>query len=398
MEDIMDYPVQQSSKVKNDNNDMVYFDMREYLYPKRLTMIMWDYAFLTRRMKGDSFESYDEVLDQAVENGYNTIRIDPLPHAIDLMNPDKLITRPQLFNQMIHPWDRAMSFEGEMGKWLVEFMQKLNERNLNYCLSGWFPPYDGYPRPKNLQETVPMWIKMLRDWEELFGFENLIYVDLSNEYPYFLDNHLENSIIKHGQRWSDSWNKFIKNEVDSCLRQLRNEFPQLRFTVSLHGDTNWIDLGLELDVMDIHFYADADARFNDRTNFDINCADFFRDESLFKDFSDRCVKSHNAMAPMYRARQRAKLSAFANWSNVSGIPLVTTESWASWYYIDHKDLDWSWILDWSKWSLEDAIDYKMWGWTPHNYCQPQFANWMDTSWHKELTNQFLKRNSRDNKL
>jgi hypothetical protein len=32
----------------------------------------------------------------------------------------------------------------------------------------------------------------------------------------------------------------------------------------------------------------------------------------------------------------------------------------------------------------------MWGWTPHNYVQPQFANWKDTKWHQMLTDKFLK--------
>jgi len=32
----------------------------------------------------------------------------------------------------------------------------------------------------------------------------------------------------------------------------------------------------------------------------------------------------------------------------------------------------------------------MWGWTPHNYCQPQFANWRDIRWHRRLTERFLR--------
>ncbi len=35
------------------------------------------------------------------------------------------------------------------------------------------------------------------------------------------------------------------------------------------------------------------------------------------------------------------------------------------------------------------MDFRMWGWTPHNYCQPQFANWKDVRWHRTLTDRFL---------
>ena len=67
----------------------------------------------------------------------------------------------------------------------------------------------------------------------------------------------------------------------------------------------------------------------------------------------------------------------------------TSESWAAWYYYDSPDLDWGWLLEWASWSVEDAIEYKMWGWTPHNYCQPQFTNWQDVKWHRRLTEKFL---------
>jgi hypothetical protein len=93
---------------------------------------------------------------------------------------------------------------------------------------------------------------------------------------------------------------------------------------------------------------------------------------------------------MYRASQRSKLASFAAWSAHNGIPLVTTESWACWFYRDNKALDWSWLLEWAEWSLEDAIEYGMWGWTPHNYCQPQFENWKDARWHRRLTDRFLR--------
>jgi hypothetical protein len=93
---------------------------------------------------------------------------------------------------------------------------------------------------------------------------------------------------------------------------------------------------------------------------------------------------------MLRARQRNKLSQFSAWAQRRGMPLTTTESWASGFYFDSPYLDWGWLLDWASWSVEDALDHGMWGWTPHNYVQPQFANWKDVQWHQNLTSKFLK--------
>jgi hypothetical protein len=388
----MNYPLQEASSKKNISHvELDGFDMRDWLSPRRLTMVMWDYAFLTRHMKGDAFEDYDKVLKEALERGYNTIRIDPMPQTIDLNRPEDIICRPALAEQPLHPWDRHEAFEGPAGIWLIEFMSKLQSLDLNYCLSAWnMQPFrDGW-QASSLSEIMEKWRIMLRQWKKRFGFEKCVYVDLANEFPYFLNGHMQNTIKNCGGRWTRQWNDFIKQEVATCLRALRLEFPELRFMVSLHGDVRWIDLELELDVMDIHFYSDADPRFNDRTLFDKNAGEFFINDELYKDFSDRCLKSHRSMAPMYRACQRSKLAAFSEWSIRSGVPLVTTESWASWFYCDHPDLDWSWLLEWAEWSVEDAHDFHMWGWTPHNYCQPQFRNWRDARWHRRLTERFLK--------
>ena len=128
-----------------------------------------------------------------------------------------------------------------------------------------------------------------------------------------------------------------------------------------------------------------------RSNFGTVVADrLFETDKHFKDFSDRCMKAHKSVMPMLLQRQRQKLAAFAGWSASQGMPLTTSESWGAWFYFDHPDLDWSWLLDWSARSVEGAIEHKMWGWTPHNYVQPQFENWQDVKWNRKLTSKFLK--------
>lgn len=384
----MKYPLIEASRGTGASTHKP-FDMRRFLTPRRLTLAMWDFAFLTRHMAGDAFADYDRVLDEAVERGYNAIRIDPLPHVIDLTRPEALITRPKLERARFNPWDREAAVSGPLGAWLIDFMEKLLDRGLYYCLSAWSPALDQGTQPQNLQEVTDCFLRLLEAWRGRFGFDRCLYVDLSNEYPYFLNDHLQRIADAHGERWSPAWCAFVSGEVNGVLRAARSAFPEVRFMVSLHDETPWINLGLELDVMDIHFYATADPRYLQRSNFGQYYERAFYDDSVYKDLSDRSVKSHRIMAPMYRARQRTKIAAFSRWSQECGIPLLTTESWANWFWIDHPDMDWGWLLDWAEWSVEDAIDYGMWGWTPHNYCQPQFQNWQDVAWHRRLTDKFL---------
>jgi hypothetical protein len=402
----MDFPMQVSGSPSRSPSRRASqgFDMREWLSPRRMTIVMWDQAFLMRHVPGESFADYDRVLDETIARGYNTLRLDPLPQLIDLDHPDRVIRwRDPATPYMPWGWDKAG--EGPLGQWLIDFMEKVCERNLNYTLSAWWftGQSSNNPFPAEAQapathtEAAALWAKMLRAWQKRFGFDGLVYVDLANEVPYFLPGFQQRFEKETGGSWGGDGQPFtprqvafMAEELNPALAALQMEFPELRFTASIHGDARWLDIPVQFDCLDVHFYADADPRWRDRTRFGEFMPHLFTDASWHKEFSQRCHAAHKAAAPMLRAAQRARLTAFAGWAEQKGMPLTTSESWSSWYYYDSPDLDWGWLLEWAEWSVEDALDFHMWGWTPHNYCQPQFANWKDVRWHRRLTDLFLR--------
>jgi len=88
----MDMPAQVSSNPARTTPTATTasgFDPREQLTPRRLTLAMWDQAFLLRHGPGGSFADWDRVLDETIERGYNTVRLDPMPQWIDLSQPDR---------------------------------------------------------------------------------------------------------------------------------------------------------------------------------------------------------------------------------------------------------------------------------------------------------------------
>lgn len=377
------------------------FDMRRGLHPRRLTMVMWDESIPTRHGPGGSFQDFDRVLDEAMERGYNTIRVNPMPQWIDLAKPETVFAWPD--PQLPYmPWGRNTAVNGPLGAWLIEFMEKLLKRNLGYTLTtGWSDADDRRPGPRRIPQTpaeaAEIWLGLLTEWKRRFGFAGLVYVDINNEIPYFLPGFLASFEQETGGGWetnsafSPAQIRFLERELNGALAALQREFPELRFTASIHGDPRWLEVPLDFDCLDVHFYADADPRWRIRTRFGDFMGRLFTDAAWHKEFSDRCGHTRNAIAPMLRARQRQKIAAFAAWGQQRGLPLTTTEAWASWYYMDSPDLDWAWLLEWAEWSVEDAIEFKLWGWTPHNYCQPQFKNWRDVRWHQRLTGKFLKK-------
>lgn len=331
------------------------FDMRRYLEPRRLTLAMWDVAYLLRHGEGGSFENYDRVLDEAVERQYNTLRIDPMPQWIDLDKPERILEWPDP-HQPYMPWNWNTVVRGPVGRWLIDFIEKLHRRSfLHYTLSGWwFGPGEpttpsGPPvlrNPANMTEGAEMWAEMLTRWKRRFGFDRLVYVDIANETPYFFPKQGERFKKVTGEdfgspaKFSDAQIAFLTDEINPALRLLRRGFPELRFTTSIHGDLRWLDVPLELDCLDVHFYADADPRWTGRTRFnDFTQDDLFETDRWFEEFSSRSTQTAKAMAPMLRARERFKMTQFADWSDRRGAPLTTSEAWASWFYIDHPKLD-----------------------------------------------------------
>ncbi|MGF1634530.1 MAG: cellulase-like family protein [Phycisphaerae bacterium] len=401
----MDFPAQVASGTRRDAARSYpapaspgSFDMRQALTPSRLTMLMWDQAFLLRHHPGGSFADYPKVLDETLERGYNTVRLDTMPQWIGLDDPDRILHWDDPKKPFL-PWDWNCEVEAPAGRWLIDFMEQLRARDLYYTLSCWWSATNGpafrCAYPENHVQAAEVWAAYLEDWRSRFGFDGLVYVDLQNECPFFIEGYKQRFEQETGHAWdelprfSDAQVAWLAADLNPAMKLLHRAFPELRFTVSIHGDTRWLDVPLEFDCLDVHFYADADPRWRERTKMHDHFAHMTTSDHWFKDYSDRCTATHRVMAPMLRARQRDKLFAFADWAQRRGMPLTTTESWASWFYIDHPDLDWGWLLEWAGWSVEDALDANMWGWTPHNYGQPQFANWHDVKWHQRLTGRFL---------
>src|ERR1035437_3297761 len=287
------------------------YDMRDNLKPRRLTIAMWDVAYALRHGPGGSFADYDRVLDEAVERGYNTVRIDPMPQWLDLKSPERILewAAPR---QPFMPWGWNTSVKGPAARWIIDFVEKLHHRtSLYYTLSGWWfmpvgPTAPAVPtplrKPTTMAERAEMWAVMLTDWKERFGFDRLIYVDIANKTPYFSRDFQYSFKKAVGSDFgsfpvfSASAASFLADEINQALKLLWREFPELRFTTSIPGDLRWLDVPLWLDCLDVHFYADADPRWTERTQFDeLVSSGMYENNRQVKEFSDRSGKGAAAL-------------------------------------------------------------------------------------------------------
>lgn len=300
----MEFPAQVGGGVARSNLAGVSnalspaYDVREYLNPRRLTMLMWDQAFLLRHQPGGSFFDYDRVLNETVERGYNVVRLDPMPQWLDLSEPDAVLHWPDPKKPFI-PWDWNTAVDGPVVQWLIDFMSKLHShKDLYYTLSAWWS-HGGGPtlrsKPTNHIEAAEVWADFLHQWGKRFGFEKLLYVDIQNEVPFFLPDYKARFEKETGHGWdalpsfSDVQRDWLARDLNGAMKILHREFPQLRFTGSIHGDVRWIDVPLEFDCLDVHFYSDADLRWRERTKMHDHFGHLTTSDHWFKDFSDRCM-------------------------------------------------------------------------------------------------------------
>lgn len=373
--------------------------MRSDLDPQRLTIAMWDFAYLGRHRPGQSMANFPAVLSGLAERGYNCVRIDPFPQLPGYLDdPSKVYRFPDQGRPYI-PWGWNDGFEMPVGQTVIEFMEEVHRQGLRTILSAWWL-LSGMPEESvkvtSLEQGAELFVKLLEKWKSRFGFEGLAYVDLCNELPYFIHGFLDQAKAEVNMEW---WNGqpftseqagWLANEMNPPLAALQRAFPELLFTISMHGDTRWLQVPVECDCLDIHFYGAADSRWANRTRFGDFTSKFFTDRSWQAEFSERWRKSKPAW-PMFRARQRGLMAAFANWSRQRGMPLTTTEGWSAWYADNTPDYDYGPLIAWSEWALEDAVEYGFWGWTSHSYIQPQYGPlWDNIAWHQKLTGRFLK--------
>ncbi len=376
---------------------------------------MWDYSWLRSGDPGGAFANLPRCLDELVERGFNTVRIDAFPTIIArLPHQDAVIeweARPhQTWGPSTMAQRRAPLPE------LVGFLRLCRERGIHAILSTWNGTLAALPSTgeNGVDELRRGWEIVLDRLAAEDLFDRVLYVDLDQEFPYFspfrarLDElgavpavQAEGeaaAMAAAGRRERTrglAWNEEQLDATAAYVRDLVGHFqarhPGLRYTLSLTGF--WKEFRLlaldHLEVLELHFWLHG-SRFDNRTGF-------YRD--LVKDRSpgNRSIYRHRidaafrALRGHFLAEMRNRLDYASAWGREAAAPVITTEAWGPWWYMDHEGLDWGWLREWCSECNLLAADAGLWGSTPWNYSHPYFANWHDVAWYRSVNEAFLAR-------
>jgi hypothetical protein len=138
-----------------------------------------------------------------------------------------------------------------------------------------------------------------------------------------------------------------------------------------------------LDFLEPHLWMALYSGFYDQIGFSFN---FFNPEE-YAPVVLHAEKLYRSDPDFWKGRLKEGIENLADWSRASGLPLVTTESWAIVNYKDGPGLDWGWVKELCAYGVETAVETGRWSMLcTSNFCGPQFVGmWRDVEWHQRLT-------------
>lgn len=340
-----------------------------------LAITMWDFSWLERRWPGAGYEDWDLALDELKLRGYDALRIDVYPHLIAADPGREWELLPNWNNQ---DWGSPARNRVRVQPALNEFIAKCGQRGMLVGLSTWFRQDVDDIRMKitTPEEMGRIWITALDSIEPKLH-RHVLYVDLCNEFPLSARHFLPPGFKRatpEGERW-----------MRDSIAMVRKAYPQFSYTFSFGSELDtWKQQDVSfLDVLDPHVWMTTFSDFNKQVGYNFDRFDSRGYENLVAN-GERLYRSN----PLHwQSRLEYGINQMAEWSRVSGKPLICTECWG---IVDYKDwplLNWDWVKELCDLGVRWATATECWvAMATSNFCGPQFRGmWRDVEWHRRLT-------------
>jgi hypothetical protein len=342
-----------------------------------LAITMWDFSWLERRWPGASYENWDRVLDELVVRGYDAIRLDPYPHLVAAA-PDKVWDLLPVWS--VQDWGSPAKNRVRVQPELNQFIRKCHDRGLRVALSTWFrrDMTNTRMRIHTPEDLGQIWKATLDSIAAEGLAKDLLYLDLCNEFPLriwapFLPKGCLRASLK-GVRW-----------MREAIEFLRKWYPDLDYTFSITSEwDSWKQQDVSMmDFLELHIWMANSSNFYDKVGYHYERFDSKGYENLVA----KAKPLYFSNPDYWKSKLRERIQLGAEWSRISGKPLITTECWS---LVDYKDwplLEWEWLKELCELGVRSASATGRWlAMATSNFCGPQFAGmWRDVEWHKRLT-------------
>lgn len=350
--------------------------------PKAIAM--WDFSWLERRWAGGGYEDWDEALDGLVERGYDAVRIDAYPHLVtDEASSHTLIP---VWDQ--HEWGATRPITVSVKDSLAGFVERARAHGVAVGLSSWFRRDVTERRmaitsPRLLGEW---WARTLGFLDEAGVLDNILYVDLCNEWPLSVWAPFLYGDVEGGKAAELAATDPVNQEwMTGATAVVRESYPGLPLTFS-----GWYEPGEDvsaLDFLEPHIWMtdDGPGQFYTCLGYDIVASNF--DPHQYEILAGGAEALYRSDVPRWRAELTRQIDEMAGLSRATGLPLMTTECWGIVNWKDRADLPWGWVKELCEIGVAEAISRGRWvAMATSNFCGPQFPGmWDDVAWHRRLT-------------
>ena len=383
---------------------------------KPLAIAMWDFSWLLRHHRGGEFENWDRVADGLVTRGYNAIRVDAFPAMVAPDGDGKIQEEVYWPKGDWKPamWGNQYSVRVQPRKGLLEFLPKCRDRGIYVGLATWFMG-PGVERVEGLDGFVRVWDETLAFLNGHHLLDNVLYVDLLNEYPLFhgfawLHKKLESIKAEKiekienpqdRQRQANEWAKdaggydsvqqeFYRDFMSKAITRLRAKWPRLDFFASMttSGVSCENIIIKEFDALDIHLWYIMNEKLASQTGYWENIHNLTGTENDQKLEATqinlaRNWRDHRAELDAWMEEQMRHVAALGHQWNV---PYGNTEGWGTINWLDHPSLNWDIIKEAGETCARLGAKFGYRFNCTSNFTHPQFPGlWQDIAWHKKVT-------------
>jgi hypothetical protein len=376
---------------------------------KPVAIAMWDFSWILRHHRYGEFENWDSVLEGLAERGYNAIRMDAMPQYVAA---DTSGVIEQEFRSVKEGWrpslwgnDYTMTFRPREA--LLEFLPKCRKYGIKVGLATWFIRHGTIRKDIFMEEGG-----LLRAWDETLAFlksndllDNVIYVDLLNEYPNWhgydwFNNKMNNlsDLAKHkldnpdanvpetgslAKQGNTLQQQFYNGFINTLTRALKSKYPDIDFFASLDTgmDLNFIDLS-GFNAMDYHIWFAHTGRIPGLK--EVNAIDqTLNYRNVYSGLLSYWNESKNGLVEWMDQH----LTAIAATASKHNIVCGNTEGWGPIFWFDHPELDWKWVKESGDICVDLAKKHDNYKFIcTSNFTHPQFKGmWEDKAWHRSIT-------------
>lgn len=345
---------------------------------------MWEFSWIERRWPGAGFEDWDQALTELTDRGYNAVRIDAFPHLMAADAHKEWLLWP-VWN--LQDWGSRSVTKITLHDNFRDFLKACRRHNVRVGLSSWFRQDDDktYMKIETPKDHADIWIKTLRYIESWGELDNILYVDLCNEWPL----SAWAPFFTRGEEKPRDGAESV-NWMKEAIAEMKKAYPNIPYTFSYCGSFAHVDEDISfLDFIEPHIWMTDSSGFYETVGYDF--ARF--DDTGYTNMALKGEETYRANKAFYDQSLVDEIQSVAKWAEKYEKPIVTTECWS---VVDYKDwplLNWDWILDLNRLGVTTAAATGMWaGMGTSNFCGPQFVGmWREKDWHREMTK--LIRNS-----